>query len=131
MSEIKQYIQDKDTCQRYIDKFGGVCSGCGGGLEPIETVDNSDRPTFWAGCMSCSCFDNGVDRYIYEIAKQLVDNHHHVSYSWMERPSDGTSDFDIWRKSQIKGATYLVRKVVHIYQEIHESSCKHPKTTQQ
>lgn len=36
-----KYMQTKQQC---ADNIGGVCSRCGGKLEPIETVDNSGNP---------------------------------------------------------------------------------------
>jgi hypothetical protein len=53
-------------------KISGVCEGCGGKLEPIETVDNSNNPTFWQGCRHCMCFRSGVKEIYFKIARKLV-----------------------------------------------------------
>ena len=66
---MKEYKITKEQCQQQIH---GVCEGCGGKLEPIETVDNSHDPTFWVGCTHCSCFRSGVERIYFEIARELV-----------------------------------------------------------
>jgi len=43
-----KYITTKEECQKSIS---GVCEGCGGELEPMETEDNAGNPTYWIGCM--------------------------------------------------------------------------------
>jgi hypothetical protein len=68
--KAKHQITEKE-CK---NKINGVCSRCGGGIEPIETVDNSSNPTFWPGCKSCGYFDSGVKEDVYKIAKSLVDD---------------------------------------------------------
>ena len=66
-----EYKITKEQCQSMIN---GICSRCGGKLEPIETVDNCGDPTFWQGCNKCSRFDSGVDLVTYLTAKELVEN---------------------------------------------------------
>ncbi len=67
VGEEMKYQITKKQCQESIR---GICSYCGGKLEPIETVDNSGNPTFWVGCVPCGVFDNGTDPKTYEIAKK-------------------------------------------------------------
>ncbi|MFH1525821.1 MAG: hypothetical protein ABIG69_04080 [Bacteroidota bacterium] len=50
----------------------GVCEGCGGELEPLETVDNAGNPTFWVGCQKCYCFRAGIDPKYFDIAQILI-----------------------------------------------------------
>ncbi len=53
-----EYIITKEQCEKAHKSL--VCSGCGKPIEAIETVDNANRPTFWAGCNSCGRFQYGV-----------------------------------------------------------------------
>lgn len=97
--------------------ISGVCSRCGGKLEPIETVDNSNNPTFWTGCLKCSRFDSGVSQKTYRIAKELVENekYHFRPYSHIR---DDRLDDKETRKykheQQISGACEVVNNVLHI-----------------
>jgi hypothetical protein len=119
---IKFYKTTKEACQKTIDiniqEWDAVCSQCGGKLEPIETVDNSNYPTFWAGCMACERFNWGVPRYAQKIAAHLVDNHNYVHYSHMGNGygKEG-AEKKYWRDSQIGGAAYLVRQIVDLYKK--------------
>ena len=100
---MSEYRVTYDQCKEMIH---GVCSRCGGELEPIETVDNSGNPTFWQGCISCSCFDSGVTPEIYKIAKEMVEKHLLRPYS---HPCS-------WA-SQISGACDIVWNVLKISKE--------------
>lgn len=82
MSELKavEYITTREECAKTIK---GVCEGCGGKLEPIETEDNSHRPTFWVGCEHCSSFRGGVEERIFKIARQLVESGEMKPYGHM------------------------------------------------
>jgi hypothetical protein len=71
----KVYRITKEECQKQIDELGNVCDRCGRNLVPIETVDNSNAPTFWEGCMhgeKYGHYTSGVKKEIYEIAKKMV-----------------------------------------------------------
>ena len=76
------YKITEEQCQLSIK---GVCEGCGGKLEPIETVDNSGDPTYWVGCKHCSCFRSGVDRRYWEIARELIEKGEMIPYSHMAK----------------------------------------------
>lgn len=110
---MKEYITTKEQCQEIINKYNCVCNQCGGQLEPIETVDNIDRPTYWSGCMSCGLFTHGVSKETHDIAKYLVDERRYVAYHWMDTPKkEDTERYAYWRLSQIAGACYIVRDVL-------------------
>jgi hypothetical protein len=109
----KQYKTSKETCQATIDNIGGVCSGCGGKLSPIETVDNSGDPTFWSHCPECEVFDWGTSKEIFEIAKHMVTEQHYVHYGPKIIPKDETeSGRKDWLSRQIRGTVYMVRQVL-------------------
>lgn len=121
MNEVQEivYIETKQQCQDKIDSDHRVCSHCGGEREPIETVDNAGRPTYWAGCMACQRFDNGVTPIVYEIAKMLVDERNYIAYSHMDSPSDRDEAYKkYYRESQIGGATYIVRDVLLLHDKL-------------
>ena len=65
----------KEECQKNINERGNVCDRCGRELTPIETVDNANNPTYWAGCLhggDMGHYTSGVKKEIYEMAKKLV-----------------------------------------------------------
>ena len=116
----KVYQTTKEDCQAAIDLNGCVCSQCGGILTPIETVDNSNNPTFWQGCEPCCRFDYGVKKIVFEIAKELVTKENYVHYSHMDNPdSKGKDDHykKYWQDTQIGGASHLVRDVLRLHKQ--------------
>lgn len=76
---MKKYKTTKKECEAKINK-DYVCERCGRKIIAIETVDNADNPTFWAGCWhtdnitkdSWGHFTSGVPKHIYELAEKLV-----------------------------------------------------------
>ena len=100
----KKYVQTREQCLDYIKTRNVVCSGCGGKLEPIETVTNGGDPTYWVGCLSCCRFDYGVTHDIYNTAKNLVVEERFKVY-----------DFDEPIESHIRGACELVLKVLRLH----------------
>ena len=111
------YRITKQQCQ---DNIKGICCQCGGILEPIETVDNSDNPTFWSGCLKCSRFDNGVEPKIYAIAKELVEdcNYKRYTYSDMLIKDGDSEDVKQYKtECQISGACDIVHDVLRIYKK--------------
>lgn len=114
----KVYKITKEECQA---KIHGVCDQCGGELEPIETVDNANNPTYWAGCTACSKFHWGTSKEVYNIAVKLVDESFWVPYSHMDHPDALHRQNDplykeykeYYRKSQIAGACAKVRDVIY------------------
>jgi hypothetical protein len=120
MTEVKKYQLTKEDCQVRLDKINGVCDQCGGKLEPIETVDNANNPTFWGGCMSCSKFHWGTSREVFEAAVILVDKCFYVAYHHMKKPDQKSEAerFKYWRESQISGACRLVRDVQEALKQV-------------
>jgi len=113
------YITSREDCQAAIDKSGCVCKCCGGILTPIETIDNSNQPTYWSGCASCQRYDYGVKPIIHEIAHQLVTRRFYRAYH-NEQP-DETKDpiaFEYWLKSQIGGISAQVQDIIYLYKEL-------------
>jgi hypothetical protein len=76
MIMIKYQITKEECANRCV---GRVCCRCGEPLIPIETVDNSNNPTFWAGCLSCSIFSPGTTMKMYNTAKELHKNYSNIS----------------------------------------------------
>ena len=104
-------------CQEHIDKLGLVCVRCGTKLEPMETIDNSDHPTFWAACMKCKVY-GGTDPVVYAIAKKMVENENYIPYNHlgtMPSKKDQADEYEYWLKTQISGACDTVAKVLRIY----------------
>lgn len=100
---MTEYKTTREQCQANIN---GVCHGCGGPLEPIETVDNSRAPTFWPGCRACSKFDYGVDPKVFRVARKLVETERLRPYSFLKE-----SDYQ-YLESQTNGATSIVLEVL-------------------
>jgi len=115
VSKDDKPVEYKITKQRCQDNIMGVCSRCGGKLEPLETVDNARRPTFWSGCPECFCFDNGVPQRVYDTAKILVkeEGYRPCSNTCYDNDSDDLKRHKI--NSQISGACGLVRDVLRIH----------------
>lgn len=110
-----EYVETKKDCQKKIDAADNVCSQCGRELTPIETVDNSGRPTFWTGCEHCSRFDYGVTEIAYRIAKQLVEKENHVHYSHMDPPYGKDNSYkQYYIETQIGGTSKLVARIIYL-----------------
>ena len=108
-----EYRITKQQCQNQIM---GVCSRCGGTLEPLETVDNGDNPTFWSGCAKCCCFDNGVDPKIYATARVLVVENRYRHYSHIDHNHTDSDDMKQHKlNAQISGACGLINDILRIY----------------
>lgn len=108
----KEYKTTKEECW---DRIKGVCDGCGGELVPMETVDNSDSPTYWAGCEHCSKFCWGVDKKVWEIARKLVLERNWRPYSSMSEGDYKTeAEKEYWLDSQTAGAVRQVYDVINI-----------------
>lgn len=101
---MTEYVTTREQCQAQIN---GVCAGCGGPLEPIETVDNARNPTFWVGCMACHKFGNGVDPRVFRVARRLVEKRDLRPYSHLNE-----GDYQ-YLESQTNGATSIVLGVLY------------------
>ena len=102
-----KYQVTRDQLQKSLDKFNYVCDRCGRKIVPIETVNNSGDPTYWAGCLhggkSGGIFTPGVSKDVYKIAQKLVledsidfgmryeDKEYGLDYAWMEAVSRACS----------------------------------------
>lgn len=114
MNEQK-YDIDFDHCKSMIK---GVCDRCGGELEPLETVNNSRAPTYWAGCKECAIFCWGVNPIVFQIASKMVEEGY-VSYSFMNKDEYKTeAQKEYYIRSQNAGACQTVHSVLRIHEEI-------------
>jgi hypothetical protein len=105
-------MEHKITEAECRSKISGVCSRCGGKLEPIDTMDNARSPTFWPGCTKCLTFDYGVDERVYKIAKQLVDEGYRHYHS-IEHSLDDNEETRAYKlREQVGGACGVVRRVL-------------------
>ena len=95
---MTEYRTTKEECEKQIS---GVCRRCGGPLEPIETVDNSNNPTFWAGCSGCMYFDHGVPPSIFNAAKKLVEERFMNPYSIRVEQNDDEMTKEYKKRNQI------------------------------
>ena len=104
----------KKKCQQGIN---GVCEGCGGKLEPIETVDNAGDPTYWCGCKHCSCFRSGVDRIHFEIARQLVLENTMIPYPNISGKNGTPEAKEYWLDSQTAGLSHDIARIHRMINE--------------
>ena len=107
---MKEYQITKEQCQSRIK---GVCEGCGGKIEPIETVDNLGNPTFWQGCNNCQCFRGGIDEKYFKIARELIEKDIIKPYSHMHKCDyeDNKDRLDYYFDSQTAGLSYIIAKI--------------------
>ena len=113
---MKKYVTSKEECSKRIK---GVCEGCGGKLEPIETVDNSGDPTFWVGCRHCNCFRAGIDKIYFEIARKLVKDETIIPYAHMSKfdYKDDPELLEYWLDSQTAGLSHDIREIDKMLKE--------------
>ena len=123
MQGITKYRITKRQC---AESIRGVCSRCGGELEPIETVDNGGNPTYWSGCVSCSCFDSGVSRLVYTIARAMVDDGYCPHSCDHVGPRDSPEMALYKKRQQIGGACVTVRDVLRICGNLTEEEQEGP-----
>lgn len=112
-NEPKEFVVGYDECQKQI-RVGVVCSGCGGSLIPIKTVDNSGTPTHWIGCEHCSVFTYGCDFRVWEIARALVmiDGGH--AYKSRVEYQTSTDKLEYWLDSETSGISSMVERVLYL-----------------
>lgn len=112
------YQIDQKTAQAAIDQSGHVCGYCGGKLEPIETVDNAQNPTFWIGCMACIRFTTGCKPEAFSIAKKMVEEHNFYYYklegSWHDYKSEGSWHDENNKKCNINKAAELIQLIEYL-----------------
>ena len=121
--EMTKYIITKKECQKQIK---GVCEGCGVNLEPIETVNNSNEPTFWVGCKSCMCFRVGVDKKYFEIARKLVEKGDLLPYSHMSRCEyeDKPERLKYYLDSQTAGLSHRIAQIDKMLTPKEKEGCR-------
>lgn len=114
MSKVYQITAER--CQESIDKVvNGVCPGCGGKVTPIETIDNSGAPTYWAGCDHCSVFTYPVKPKLYRTAQMLIDD---GEFRYNSRPYYNASEEELeyWRTEESMGLCSRIQKYVMAYE---------------
>lgn len=120
MDTSKEYQITKKQCQERIKKIDGVCEGCGGKLEPIETVDNAGQPTYWVCCKHCMCFRGGIKKKYWEIARLLVMKYGEYKYSYRGNHTKTKEELEYWLNSETVGISNLVRKVIYLFKNPEE-----------
>lgn len=107
----KVYAITKEQCQAQIDKKeNGVCPGCGGQITPLETVNNSGEPTYWAGCEHCQVFTYPVDKMIFDIADRVVKDGSVIRYN--RKPYQATEeDLEYWLDTERRGVCEYVSTI--------------------
>ena len=114
----KDRMEYKTTFEKCKSGLYGICSRCGGELEPIETVDNSGDPTFWQGCKACSCFDSGVKPETYRIAKELVENEFFRPYGHVDHNPNDNKEMKAHKlQTQISAACRIVTSVLRLHNQ--------------
>ena len=113
---MKKYVTTKKEC---LKKIKGVCEGCGGKLEPIETVDNANNPTFWVGCFHCNCFRAGIDKIYFEIARELVKKDTIIPYSSRNKfdYKDNSERLEYWLDTQTAGLSHIILEIDEMLKE--------------
>lgn len=107
MQTEKIYQTTKEECLKLIE---GVCEGCAGPLEPIETQDNAGNLTFWVGCMKCHCFRAGTKKKYWNIAEELVRKRIWEPYDTDDRPAKEEGDeWEHYLHSQCAGLCHKLR----------------------
>lgn len=108
---MKKYQTTKEECQAKIGIL--VCEGCGGKLEPLETVNNSHEPTFWVGCNHCSKFCGGVERQYFEVARELIKDGDMIPYSHLRKDEydDTPEKLEFWFDSQTAGLSHKIKQI--------------------
>jgi len=115
----KEYIISFEEC---LEKINGVCDSCGGNLEPIKTVDNAGNPTHWSGCRHCNKFCWGINKEIFDIAREMVEKENYVAYSHIEDPRHKKDikpeDVEYYFERQTAGAVCVVMDVLRIQKKL-------------
>ena len=111
MSDSK-YSITKEHCIKMIN---GVCSRCGGKLEPIETEDNAGNPAYWGGCVNCSVFNWGVSPKHFRVARKLVEGRIVRVYGSPPRVED-EADYDFWLRTETSGMVRIVYAVLSTWE---------------
>jgi len=103
---MTDYRITKESCEE-LHK-GLVCSRCGKPIQAIDTIDNSHHPTYWAGCLRCGYFDEGVDPRVYRVACILYD-HYQLRPSSYDTAEQGQKSSLCSYVRQVEGAVEMDR----------------------
>src|ERR1700689_818351 len=116
MDSAKKYQTTKEQCE---SRIRGVCEGCGGKLEALETEDNSGNPTYWQGCNHCSSFRSGVDAVCWKIARELVESGEMLPYSHMHKGDylRSPEKLDYFYDSQTAGLSNQIARIEKLLAE--------------
>lgn len=117
---MPEYKTTKEQCEANIN---GVCAGCGGKVEAMETVDNSGDPTYWSGCHDCNHFENGTDQHVFNIASKMVEQGY-VEYPHMDRIDANSSDEEKrhFTTCQTRGTCRIVGRILMWDKELSNDS---------
>lgn len=111
-------IQNYDQCVKFLKKNNVVCEGCGGKLEPIETVDNANNPTYWIVCRHCNCLRVGIEKEYWEIARKLILDNTIIPYQNMDRSEYNTPEgLEYYLNSQTAGLSHIIKEIHEILKE--------------
>ena len=115
--EEMKYETTKEECQKQIGD--NVCPFCGGELKPMETVDNSDNPTYWAMCKHCDRFYQGMSKAIWKIARKLTEEGWIKAYPHLDKTdyNDSPEKKEYYLNQQTSGATRIVQAVLSEYEK--------------
>ena len=118
-----KYQVTKKQCQARIDNLDNVCDYCGRKLVPLKTVDNSNQPTYWAGCYHGSKTDGhftwGTKKETFDLAEKMVLDGE-TYFSHLDKSDYETeSAKEYWFQSQVSGICSLLSKVEYL--KSHES----------
>jgi len=117
--EWKVYQISEEICAKNIS---GVCPGCGGVVEPIETVNNSDEPTFWSGCNHCLIFCCGVDKSVWQTARKLVEEGRGFTSCKSRHDYEDTPErLEYWKDTETSHLSGQIRQILFEYNKIVEA----------
>lgn len=105
---MTKYQQTKEQCE---SKIKGVCPGCGGQVTAIETVDNSNQPTYWSGCEECSFYTHAVPLEVYEMARLLVEEGTLGSNRFKILNSSSPGEKFVWLSGDTRKASEIVSRI--------------------
>lgn len=119
---MKKYQVTKKECQKRIDKANTVCDRCGRKIVPIKTVDNSNNPTFWAGCFHRSKGKNasghytyGIKKELFELAEKLVcDGERYYNHNSKADYSKTKDERLYWFQTEVSGFCGLLSRIEYL-----------------
>jgi len=110
-------IEYKITKEQCAKKIKGVCSYCGGRLEPLKVNDGSKYPTYLSGCNRCQAFNEGVDPEIYRTAKKIVEEGFRYHSHLKDKESDSLETKQYKTKCHIGDTCILIKKILEVMKD--------------